>query len=257
MSPEKRNNLNTIERESAEEAKEAVNPRITQEFVNFIKSKAESGEYRVNVKVGDRVVPIDVFPSVFPPKSDYSVSSRSVFEAFGDLSGKEVADIGCGSGIESIVAKLAGAVHVDASDVNYQAVECAKHNARINGLEDSINVFSSDLLQGFPQKKYDLIIANLPIVNFSAEKNDINNALYDEGYQLHKRLFEEAKDFLAEGGELTFTHANLQSAETMDADADFQEMEKMIGEYGYEVSEKISNESMGFKWVNYKIRLKK
>jgi tRNA G37 N-methylase Trm5 len=69
------------------------------------------------------------------------------------------------------VAKLAGAVHVDASDVNYQAVECAKHNARINGLEDSINVFSSDLLQGFPQKKYDLIIANLPIVNFSAEKN--------------------------------------------------------------------------------------
>ena len=58
------------------------NPELTRNFVDFIKEKSETGTYQVEVKVGDRTIPIDVFPTVFPPRSDYSVSSKSVFETF-------------------------------------------------------------------------------------------------------------------------------------------------------------------------------
>ena len=57
--------------------KEKINPKLTQSFVEDVLKKGKEGVYRVEVKVGDRVIPIDVYPEVFPPKSDYSVSSRS------------------------------------------------------------------------------------------------------------------------------------------------------------------------------------
>lgn len=113
---------------------ENINPELTRGFVKFIEGKSVLGEYRVEVNVGENVIPIDVFPTVFPPRSDYSVSSKSVFETFGNLQGLEVADIGSGSGIESIVAVLAGAKHVDAADINQQAVDCSKHNVEMSSL---------------------------------------------------------------------------------------------------------------------------
>ena len=69
-----------MEKEKPLEKPENINPELTRNFVNFIKEKSESGKYRVEVIIGDRRVPIDVFPTGFPPRSDYSVSSKSVFE---------------------------------------------------------------------------------------------------------------------------------------------------------------------------------
>ena len=235
---------------------EKVNPELTRNFVDFIKEKSEKGTYQVEVKVGDTTIPIDVFPTVFPPRSDYSVSSKSVFETFGNLEGLEIADIGSGSGIESIVAVMAGAKHVDAADVNQQAVECSKHNVESNGLQESIQVFYSDLFQNFPKKKYHLIIANLPIVNFDAGDNLINNALYDKGFEIHKRLFAEAKEFLTENSIITFAHANLQSAKTDNPNYDFVVLEKLIDEFGYKVVEKSTREDLGYIWTNYRIMVK-
>ena len=239
------------------EKPENINPELTRNFVNFIKEKSEAGPYKVEVKVGDKVVLIDVFPTVFPPRSDYSVSSKSVFETFGNLQGLEVADIGSGSGVESIVAAMAGANHVDAADINQQAVDCSKHNVEMNGLQNSIEVFYSDLFSNFPAKKYNLIIANLPIVNFDAGDNPINQALYDKGFEIHKRLFMQAKEFLTEDGIITFTHANLQSAKTASPDYDFVVLEKLLNEYGYEIVEKAERDDLNYKWINYKIKLRK
>lgn len=244
---------NSYEQEKIKE----INPELTRNFVEFMKKKSETGPYRVEVKIGDRIVPIDVFSTVFPPRSNYSVSSESAFEAFGKLDGLEVADIGSGSGIESIVAVMAGAKSVDAADINQQAVSCTKHNIKMNGLEGKIKIFHSDLFQNFPTKKYGLIIANLPIVNFDAGSTPINNALYDKGLETHKRLFIEAKKFLIDNGIITFTHANLQSAKTENCDYDFQVLEKLIDELGYEIVEKIGRNDLGYKWINYKIKLKK
>jgi methylase of polypeptide subunit release factors len=246
-----------MEKEKSFEKPKNINPEITRKFVEFLKGKSESGPYRVEVKVGDKIVPIDVFPTVFTPRSDYSVSSKSVFETFGNLKGLEVADIGSGSGIESIVAIMAGASHVDAADINQQAVDCSKHNVELNGLQGKIEVIHSDLFRNFPKKKYDLIIANLPIVNFDAGDGPINQALYDNGFKIHKRLFTYAKEFLTENGIITFTHANLQSAKTAKPEYDFTVLEKLIAKCGYEIIEKAAREDLGYKWINYKITIKK
>ena len=177
-----------MESEKPLEKPENINPELTRNFVDFIKQKSETGLYRVEVKVGDKVIPIDVFPTVFPPKSDYSASSKIFFETFSNLQGLQVADIGSGSGIESIVAVMAGANHVDAADINQQAVDCSKHNVEINGLQNSIEVFIL-IFSKFSEKKYDLIVTNLPIVNFDAGDNSINNSLYDKDLAIHKRFF--------------------------------------------------------------------
>jgi methylase of polypeptide subunit release factors len=239
------------------EKPEEINPELTKRFIAFIRSKSEIGTYRVEVKVGNKVFKIDVFPNVFPPKSDYSISSKSVFEAFGDLKNLEVADIGCGTGIESIVAIEAGAIHVDAVDINPTAVECSKHNIELNGLGGKVSVFRSDLFISLPRKKYDLIIANLPIVNFDAGNDPISVALYDKGFEAHRRLFVQAKEYLNPEGIITFTHANLQSGKTSNPDYDFELLDDLIEEYGYKVMEKKESEDMGYKWINYKIKLKK
>jgi len=240
-----------------QEKPENVNPKITKNFFSFIKEKSNSGIYRIEVLVDEKVIPIDVYPTVFPPKSNYSVSSKSVFQTLGDLHGLEVADIGSGSGIESIVAIMADAKHVDAADINLKAVECSRHNAEINNLQDKINVFYSNLFSDFPKKRYNLIIANLPIVNFYAGDDLISQSLYDKDFKTRKRLFAEAKNFLTENGIITFTYANLQSAKTEKPDYDFEVLEKLIEEYGYDVIEKVETEDIGYKWINYKIKLKK
>ncbi len=243
-----------MESEKHHEKPENINPELTRNFVDFIKEKSEAGTYRVEVRVCDKIILIDVFPTVFPPKSDYSVSSKSVFDTFGDLHGLEVADIGSGSGIESIVAILAGARHVDAVDINRQAVDCTKHNVEINSLKNNIAVFYSDLFENFPKKKYDLIIANLPIVNFDSENGPIHNALYDKGFKLHERLFQEAKKFLTENGIITLTHANLQSAKTENPNYDFIALEKLIKKCGYDIVEKTERSDINYQWINYKIK---
>ncbi|WP_409341370.1 50S ribosomal protein L11 methyltransferase [Paenibacillus sp. MBLB4367] len=61
--------------------------------------------------------------------------------------GDYVIDVGTGSGILSIAAAKLGAKHVLALDLDPIAVSSAKENSTLNGLDSSITVVESDLLQ--------------------------------------------------------------------------------------------------------------
>ncbi|NAY93027.1 50S ribosomal protein L11 methyltransferase [Muricauda sp. JGD-17] len=76
-----------------------------------------------------------------------------------DFVGKAVLDMGCGTGVLAILAKMKGAVSVDAIDVDEWCYLNAKENVERNDCED-IQVFQGDksLLCG---KKYDVILANI------------------------------------------------------------------------------------------------
>lgn len=75
-----------------------------------------------------------------------------------DFSGKDVLDIGCGSGILSILAKKLGAKSVDACDIDPIAIDSTNDNARINNVD--VNAFESDLYSNV-ECKYDVIFANI------------------------------------------------------------------------------------------------
>lgn len=76
-----------------------------------------------------------------------------------DLRGKDILDIGCGSGILSILAKKMGAGRVLACDIDDLAVKSASENSKINACGD-IEVRYSDLFSNV-DGKFDVIFANI------------------------------------------------------------------------------------------------
>mgnify|MGYP000410658121 FL=1 len=74
-----------------------------------------------------------------------------------DVDGKDVIDVGCGSGILGIAAKIAGAKSVYMCDIDEQAVEFARKNAELNNVEATIE--KADLLEG--DMTADFIFANI------------------------------------------------------------------------------------------------
>lgn len=74
-----------------------------------------------------------------------------------EVEGKEVIDVGCGSGILGIGAKICGARSVYMCDIDEQAVEFARKNAQLNNVDATIE--KADLLEG--DMTADVIIANI------------------------------------------------------------------------------------------------
>lgn len=74
-----------------------------------------------------------------------------------DVEGKDVIDVGCGSGILGIAAKICGAKSVYMCDIDAQAVEFATKNAELNNVVATIE--KTDLLEG--EQQADFIFANI------------------------------------------------------------------------------------------------
>lgn len=64
--------------------------------------------------------------------------------------GDTVIDVGCGSGILGISALLLGAGRAVMTDIDYVAVQSAKHNAEMNGVADRAEVSLANLLESTP-----------------------------------------------------------------------------------------------------------
>ncbi len=71
-----------------------------------------------------------------------------------------VLDIGCGSGILSIVAAKLGAKKVTGIDLDKAAVKVSKENVELNRLEDTVSIYHGDLI-GQENEKVDIAVANI------------------------------------------------------------------------------------------------
>lgn len=107
----------------------------------------------------------------YKPKKDEKIMRLDPGMAFGtgshattrmclelmDVEGKDVIDVGCGSGILGIAAKICGAKSVYMCDIDEQAVEFARQNAELNHVDAVIE--RADLLEG--DRQADFIFANI------------------------------------------------------------------------------------------------
>lgn len=75
-----------------------------------------------------------------------------------DLSGKTVVDFGCGSGILGIAAIKLGAKRVIGIDIDPQALDASKDNAKRNGVADQLEVY---LPSNQPSLQADVVVANI------------------------------------------------------------------------------------------------
>lgn len=84
-----------------------------------------------------------------------------------DPAGKDVLDMGCGSGILGIGALLLGCAHVTGCDIDPKAPEVAAANAALNGFyEDRFTVCAGDILADAGLRRrlgtgYDIVLANI------------------------------------------------------------------------------------------------
>ena len=83
-------------------------------------------------------------------------------------SGKDVLDMGCGSGILSIAALLLGANTVTAIDIDQLATKISHENAALNSVDrENFTVYCGNILEDsvladtIGQKPYDIIVANI------------------------------------------------------------------------------------------------
>ncbi len=76
-----------------------------------------------------------------------------------DFVGKSVLDMGCGTGVLAILAKMKGARSVDAIDIDEWCFLNSKENVQRNDCND-INVYQGDSSL-LADKKYDIILANI------------------------------------------------------------------------------------------------
>ena len=81
-----------------------------------------------------------------------------------DLTGKKVADIGSGSGVQSIIAAEMGADNILAVDNSSEAVEDVRVNLKAAGFSEKIRTSLGDTWDSVaPEERFDLIISTIPM----------------------------------------------------------------------------------------------
>ena len=74
-----------------------------------------------------------------------------------DMQGKRVLDMGCGTAVLAILAKMRGASYVEGVDIDEWAFNNARENAASNGVEIDLKLGDANSLAG----TFDVIIANI------------------------------------------------------------------------------------------------
>lgn len=134
-----------------------------------------------------------VYPGVFHP--GFFISTKfliSQIDKF-NLKGKQLLELGAGSGMISVYCAKHGAV-VTASDISFSALENIKTNALLN--DCNINIIHSDLFDSIPKQQFDYIIINPPYF----PKNPVNESEYawfcGNEFQYFEKLFRQIEEFL-------------------------------------------------------------
>ena len=108
-----------------------------------------------------------------------------------------VIDVGCGSGILSIAAGLLGAKEIVAVDIDALAVETAKENIRLNGLESVTDVRQGDLISVISEQA-DVVVANIIADIIVMLADDIDKVLKPNGLFISSGIINTKADWVLE-----------------------------------------------------------
>ena len=112
--------------------------------------------------------------SVLIPRPETEELVRLILKE--DLDGKEILDIGTGSGCIAIsLAKYLPNAKVTALDISSDSLRAAKQNAKFNNVE--VNFINADIFEYQSYKKFDVIVSNPPYVTESEKPLMKNNVV--------------------------------------------------------------------------------
>ncbi|MBQ8892832.1 MAG: 50S ribosomal protein L11 methyltransferase [Clostridia bacterium] len=114
-----------------------------------------------------------------------------------DLTGKRLLEVGCGSGILSIGGVLLGAESAFGCDIDQLAVEVARRNASLNGLEDRTAYAAGDLLS-VVEGQYPIVVANIVADVIKTLLKDLHQVLLPGGTFIASGIIDDRKEELLE-----------------------------------------------------------
>jgi SAM-dependent methyltransferase len=129
--------------------------------------------------------------------------------------GDSVIDVGCGTGILSIIAAKLGAGNVTAVDKSPDVVDVGNHNAQLNGVADKITFYNGDLFGPLPDEiQADVIIGDVSGIPDALAADSgwfpSREGGGARGSELPMRMLQDATSRLTERGRLFLPTGTLQ-----------------------------------------------
>lgn len=147
---------------------------------------------------------------VYAPAEDTFLLADSLLVKEGD----EVLEIGTGTGLVALVASKK-ASKVVATDINPHAIECARTNTLLNGVEN-MEIRQGDLFQPVFGEKFDLVLFNTPYLPTAEDEviGDELDAAWDGGEDGRKVIdlfLNEVKNHLKDTGIVQLVQSSLSN----------------------------------------------
>ena len=163
--------------------------KITKPFLNA----GLQFYYRKPRRYSYQDIEVLVHPEVFPPHLTLSTKILLDFISELELQNKTFLELGCGSGIISLLARKKGAI-VTASDINKTALAYLERASENNHLE--VSCVYSNLFENLQKKAFDYIIINPPYYP-KQPKNIKEQAWFcGEGFEYFEPLFRQLPKFI-------------------------------------------------------------
>ncbi len=119
-----------------------------------------------------------------PTPPDLASSLIHLAHLMGDLEGSKVADLGCGNGILAIGSVLYGASRAIGVDIDPEAIEVARDNARALGVSDRTEFVVMDVSDF--EERVDVVIQNPP---FGVVRRHADLKFLDKAFQISRVVY--------------------------------------------------------------------
>ena len=172
---------------------------------------------------------------IFSPNPKQTNSTSMILNNLPEIKGKNILDVGCGSGVIGIYCALNGAKSVVAADVEEKAVKNTKENAGRNKVENIVTAVKSNLFENI-NGKFDYVFGNLPIVDAAWNLNISTTDLI-------KKFIFDCKKYVKNGGVAYFT---------WNSESDVAAIRKFLIKNKYEFSE-ITKETKSRIWYLFQV----
>lgn len=125
------------------------------------------------------------------PSTKLSIEGLEKYVSTGD----KLIDVGCGSGILSIVAAKLGAKSVLSLDLDQLAIKSTSYNARLNGIEDKLTIKKNDLLKGIDEQ-VNIIVSNILADIIILFPQDAYDLLLDQGVFITSGIIKDKQNLV-------------------------------------------------------------
>jgi release factor glutamine methyltransferase len=168
--------------------------------------------------------------NVFWPNDD----SIPLLQSIQIKPGNTVLDVGTGCGVVGIFCALKGAGAVTGLDWNLDAVANAKENVTFNGVGGIVKIEKSDMFNAVrAHEGYDLIVANLPMMNVHAH-DVVESSIWDSDLHANRAFLSGVGEFIKPGGRVYMTQGDF---------AAIDEVKSLAKEHGWRFEQRKTRRS--------------